>query len=143
MLYLTIRLCFYLSNCMLYLTICSILLSVYLSSLYQLMFSLVQVPWSMALLFVLFHATMNCASWVWTVSHLMTYIHIHIYICSILCPFHFDRLLFNRFLDSKKLTDEKRRFLLDSILSGDCAGWLSWTVRVLTPRDISRSMLRR
>ena len=43
--------------------------------------------------------------------------------------------------DSKKLTAQERNDQLAGIRSR--SEWLGWTVRVLTPQDISSSMLQR
>lgn len=46
-----------------------------------------------------------------------------------------------RSLDSKKLTEEQRDAFFDQICAE--SDWLGWTIRALTPRDISWAMLRR
>lgn len=58
------------------------------------------------------------------------------------CPLsHVNDLKAVGFDDSKKLTEEQRDQLFDTIRS-DCP-WIGWSVTILSPRDISCAMLRR
>lgn len=47
------------------------------------------------------------------------------------------------FDDSKKLTEADRDSLFHKTIKSECSKWIGWSVRLLSPSDISTSMLRR